>query len=419
MKFRLQAEDLNEALNVAALVPPRPITSQGYAGFLFVVEGDICRIHSRDAQQQARSEVAVTDVEGEGSFIYPSDKIKELQFLDGWIEFESGHDEDDDRYWVTYRSEGAAESERLSQDPRLVQSMDEGLDSAGTEFTFQSTLLKEALGVSKGYLAKANDTAVGDHFKILQLFDESKKEWARGDGHMFASDHVRVCYFYCEALKGKGLTIHVQHIPVLLSFLAKSEGEVTVKLGEGVTYVVNSKGWALGWAHHVKTHGKFSYYSHKMDGWLLKVDKDILLKTLRYTRGSLDKRQDKIRVEYTYEDTSLRFRTSETKGKVCSVPVGVVPVEGDDGAGSKGKTDDFAANVNINYLLDLFEPMRSNQAELRVSLIPGGKGKREVVLFRTLEEFWISESGKELISREDTKEEAYQCRVTRFMPSKD
>jgi len=419
MKFRLQAEDLNEALNVVSIVPPRPITSQGGAGFLFVVEGSTCRIHSRDALRQARAEVEVTDVDGDGSFIYPSDKVKALAYLDGWIEFEAGHDKDDDRYWVKYRSEGAAESERSTYDPRLVQSMDEGLDAAETEYTFPSALLKEGLGVTKRYLAKPTETGVEDQFKILQLFDESKKEWARGDGHLFASDHVRVCYFYCEALKGKGLTVHGQHMPMLLAFLAKCEGEVTIKLGQGVTYIVNSKGWALGWAHHVKTHGKFSYYGHKMDGWLLKVDKDIILKTLRHTRAELDKRRDKIRVEYTHEDTSLRFRSSEGSGKVCSVPVGVVPVEDDQGAGTKGKTDDFAANVNIDFLLGLFEPMHDHQAEFRASLVPAGQGRREVVLFRTIEEFWLSESGKLLISPSDTKEESYQCRVTRFMPSRD
>ena len=176
----------------------------------------------------------------------------------------------------------------------------------------------------------------------------------------------------------------------------------------------------MAWAHHVKTHGKFGYYSHKMDGWLLKVPRDIILKTLRYARGALDKRRDKIRVEYAHEDTSLRFRTSEGGlGDVCSVPVVVIPVEDDKGAGSKGKTESFEANVNINYLLDLFEPMHSHEPELRVSVVPAGNGKREVVLFRTVEEYPLSASGKVLISAQDTKEESYQCLVTRFMPSKD
>lgn len=419
MKFRLQAEDLNEALAVASIVPPMSVTSQGGAGFLFVVKEGSCSIHSRDALRQARVEIPITDVDGDGSFIYPSAKIKELPHLDGWIEFEAGHDEDDDRYWVKYHTEGGAEAERSTYDPRLVQSMDEALEKAGEGRTFPVAPLKEGLRLTQSYLTKPNDTRTDDRFKVLQLFDDSKKEWARGDGHLFASDHVRACYFFCEVFKGKGLAIHGQHLPMLTAFLAKCEGDVTLKQGEGVTYLLNSKGWAVAWAHYNATHGKFGYYSHKEDSFILKVPKDILVKTLRYTRGALDKRQDKIRVRYNHENTSLQFLTSEVDGSACSILVSVVPVEGEEESGKLGKTEPFEANVNINYLLELFESMQAHEPELRVSIISAAKNRREVVLFRTIEEFWLSASGKVLINPKDTKEESYQCRVTRFMPSKD
>ena len=57
--------------------------------------------------------------------------------------------------------------------------------------------------------------------------------------------------------------------------------------------------------------------------------------------------------------------------------------------------------------------------DLRAAVVPAAKNRREMVLFRTTEEFWLSASGKVLISKDDAKEEAYLCRVTRFMPSKD
>ena len=64
MKFRVQASDLNEALSIVGIVPPRPVTPQGGSGYLFVVKGEQCFIHSRDALRRVRAEVAITDVDG-------------------------------------------------------------------------------------------------------------------------------------------------------------------------------------------------------------------------------------------------------------------------------------------------------------------------------------------------------------------
>jgi hypothetical protein len=395
------------------------VTPQGGSGYLFVVKGDQCFIHSRDALRRVRAEVAITDADGDGYFIYPADRIACMKYVDGWVAFEAGHDEGEDRYWVRYETEGGAKQERSSYDPRLMQALDEELEKTGEEHTFPAALLREGISVTKSYLAKAADSRVDDHFKTLQLFDKSKKEWESGDGHLFAADNIRACYFYCEAFCGKGLAIHGQHLPALATFLSKCEGDVTIKLGEGVTFVIDAKGRALGWSHHVKQHGKFSYYSYKMDKFLLRTPKDLLVKTLRYVRTELDSRRDKIRIQYEHEDKSLRFQASEASGKTSSAPVGIEPVKDDHGSGGDGDSKDFAANANINYLLDLVEPMKGHQVDLRAAVVPAAQGRREMVLFRTTEEFWLSASGKVLISKDDSKEEAYLCRVTRFMPSKD
>jgi len=419
MKFRVQASDLNEALDVVGIVPPRAVNPQGASGYLFIVKGDQCSIHSRDTLRRVRVEVPVTDVEGEGSFIYPADRIASMKYVDGWVAFETGHDESEDRYWVRYETQGGAVQERSGPDPRLMQPLDEELEKDGDEHSFPAALLREGIAVTKAYLAKAANNRVDDQFQTLQLFDKSKKEWERGDGHLYAADNIRACYFYCEAFCGKGLAIHSQHLPSLSTFLAKCEGDVTIKLGEGVTFVIDAKGRALGWSHHVKHHGKFGYHSYKMDKFLLRTPKDLLVKTLRHVRTELDKRRDKVRIQYTHEDKSLRFQASEGSGKTSSAPVGVEPVKDDHGSGGDGDSKDFAANANINYLLDIIEPLKGHQVDLRAWVVPASQGRREMVLFRTTEEFWLSASGSVLISKDDSKEEAYLCRVTRFMPSKD
>ena len=53
------------------------------------------------------------------------------------------------------------------------------------------------------------------------------------------------------------------------------------------------------------------------------------------------------------------------------------------------------------------------------AVVPPKNGRREAHLFRTVEEFWLDEGGKVVIPDDDTKGSAYECRVTRFMPSRE
>ena len=416
MKFKLQAAALNEALSVVSIVPPRPITPQGGAGYLFVVEDGTCQIYSRDSLHQARAEVKITDADADGSFVYPSDKISSLKYVDGWIEFESGHDEEEDRFWVNYVTEGGAHAERASFDPRLIQSLDEALAKAGDEFVFPAAVFREGLNIVRGYLSKPNNDRVDDSFKTLQVYADGK-----GDGHMFAADGIRCCYAFCSAFEGKGLSIHGQHLPFLMAFLGKSTGDITVKMGDGATYAINDSGQVLGWAHHVKKHGKFKYYPFKADGFVLKVPKDLLVRVLRHVRNELDGRKNKTRITYDHEPKTLQFQASEATGKASSIPVGVSPVDlGEQGGGGKAATEDFAHNINIDQIIDLVDPMRSHEVSLRVAPYKDEGSGKMAALIRTYEEFLMNDAGKILISSDDEAEgKVHQWRVTRFMPSKD
>lgn len=421
MKIRLSVAALNEALDVVSIVPPQARTPDGGAGFLFVLRGDRCSIYSRDQTHQARVNVPF-DADGsdaEGSFIFPADKVSALKYLDGWIQIETG--KTDDRDWVKYETEGKAEQELSTIDPRLMQSIDAALERTTEVGDYPSAILREAISTARPFIAKPNSQAE-DHCKVLQLFDASRDTWKKGDGHFFAADGTRACYFFCEALKGKGITIHGQHLPYLTSFLARSPGDVTVRQGDGVTYVVNSKGQVLGWAHAVKQHEKFSYYALKNDQFILKMPKDLVLKALRYVRAGLDSKKDKIRVQYSHEEAAIRFLASESTGKTVSMPVGVKPVEEENGGGSKSTSQGFAVNASLNQMIELFDSMKTNEADLRVTIVPPTPERpKESALFRTIDTFWIDGTGKQLIAPEDAGPEgkAYQCQVTRFMPSRE
>lgn len=417
MRFRVQSEDLKRALDVLTLVTPSAVTAKGIAGYLFVVKDGVCSAYSRDSRRRVKTELPVVDVEGEGSFLFLSTKIAAMRYLEGWIDLEYG--QDGDLFWFKYTSEEGASAEWSSCDPDLMQPLDEELERASEGFSIPSATLKKGLDVTKKYAAPAADPRLGEHYKTVQLFDaKAKKEWAKGDGCLFASDHIRICYFFCEAFKGKGLSIHSLDLPCVMSFLSKCEGSVTVRPGEGVTFMTDSAGRTLGWSAHLKSHGKYAYYPLKMDEFVLSASTKILLRNLKLVRAGLDSDKDKVRVEYSHADKSIRFRASDGQGKVSAFPVSVVPIlDEETGAGKSALSDDFADNFNINHLIELVDSVEGHQVELRAA--PMSKGGKKYVLLRAIERFWLDSKGKVRISSGDAEEgEAHLCEVTRFMPSK-
>lgn len=425
MKFRVQSQDLIKALEVTSIIPPKVVTGKGESGYLFVVKDGKCHINSRDDFRCIRTPVPITDSDGDGFFIYPADKISGLKYVDGWVSLEAGHDEKDNRYWVRYETESGASGEQNSHNPALMKSLDEDLEKEGTEYTFPAALLREGIAATKAYLAPAEDgknkgTDLG-HFKTLQLFDKSKPEWEKGNGCLFAADNVRACFFQCQTFCDKGLAVHGRNIPAITSFLSKCEGTVTVKIGETMDFLIDPTGRVLGWTHHTKQHSQYKYYSDKLDRFMLRVPKEPLVRALRHVRTELGDRQDKIRIQYGYESKTLRFQASGGSGRTQSAPVTVEALSNEEtGAGKDGSTADFGSNININHMIDLVEPVKGHQIELRAAVVKAKKeGQRDVMLFRTIEEFWLSNSGKVLISPDQSEDGAHQCRVTRFMPSKD
>lgn len=413
MEFRTQISDLNNALNVVSVVQPRPIQNQ-VSGYLFVVKESVCTIYSQDTTRKVKTTFEVTNTDGDGSFIFPVDKVSSLKYLDGYADFVAR--KDGDRYVVAYESESGAKQEFSSFDPLSIKPFDDEMANAKSVDTYPAAVLREGLNLMKGFLLSEGDSraASEEAFKAIQLFDGKTEATKNGNGTLYAADKVRAGYFFCEVFKDKAMAVSGQHLPTLLGYLAKCEGDVTLHSCEAMTFAVNSKGEAFGWSHQTKTFEKYSAYGLKTDGYILRCPKEMLVKALRYIRGGLSPKNDKIRLEYKHKAQVLNIIASEETSRIESAPVGVKAIEEPEtGAGSDGQKVDFGTNLNINQLLDLLEPMKGHEVTLRIARVP----QKEQAMLRTIEDFYLNEQGRVVIEP-TSSEKAYQCRVTRYMPSR-
>lgn len=408
MQFTLNPKTLLEALDVVGIVTPRPIPPQGVVGYRFSVHDGMCHIYSRDGQRVAHVAIAAENADGPVDLILPTAYANMLQYMPKEQLITLTQEVDGDRYVVKWSTEKGDEDERSSTNPKLLATCDDEFAKAtGTSVMIPSGLLRMAFSTVKSYLPGPGDRAE-EFYQTVQSFDASKPEWAKGDGVMFAANNVRAAYFDCPALKGKHIAVFQEHLPYVIAFLSKCEGDVEVRRGENMLFF-KSGARILGIVHNVKQHQRFSYYSLEKDGFVFKVDKDIMLNALLYMRAALaDKTRDKIRFNYDHARGSINLTMSESSSRSKKAPVDIKEREFRDGR-------DFAVNVNINHLIELFQPTVCNVVEFRVCLVPSG-GK-EGALFRTIDRFWADPTGK--VAADNTQDGVVECKVTRFMPSKD
>jgi len=418
MKFKVNVTDLNAAVDVAKIVTPKPVTSKGGAGFLFVVKGDRCFVYSRDTLCVSRASFGIFEADGEGSFVYPAEYIDSFKYLDGHTCTFEAMALEDDKFLVRYEASNGAKSERMSFNPQLLSTCDEDLTATTTSYDFPSAILRDAIGAARPFMVKS-DRGGEDHLKTLQIFDTSRPEYSRGDGNLYASDSTRMIWYWSEAFMGKGISIHGQHLSSLVGFLAKSTDKVTVRVGDHFTFVENAEGHVLGWPKHYKMHPKYAYYSTDSDLYVLLVDRVPLLGALNYVRGELDSSRDTIKLHFDHARSVLRFVISEGSSKAeYTLPVKIKPrvveEEGKEVVTPWAEASDWAHPVSVNHLMDLVREVRGNQVEIRV--IAFQKGSKKVAMLRTIDDFRLDGQGKVVI---EATEGSYPCRVTRFMPSKD
>jgi hypothetical protein len=414
--FKLDANDLNAALDVVSIVTPFPLDGKAGSGYLFVIRGNRCSLYSRDMQHVVKAELPIRDVEGEGAFIYPNEFAGAFKFFEGdYVDFDVDCNEAG-VYSVKYSTGSGASAERTAIDPNQTKTCDADLLSAKDERSYPVAVLREGFAQMYPFLAGTKDQKSEDHFKTLQLFDNSKEEWAKGASTLYAANSVQAGYFESDAFEGlKGFAVHGQHLSQLGSFLAKATGVVTFKNGQNMTFVEDESGKAFGWTHHTKMHSKYSYYSFKADKYVLAVPRSEMLNALKYTRSEMDAKRDKIKLSWSNSDKTLRFEVVESNSKARSFPVTCAVVE--------TQPEDFALNVNIDHLISLFSGVKGNEAVFRVALLPADpahpKGRG---MFRTIDEFFLDAAGKVVIAdtAADKKPEGtFRCKVTRFMPSKE
>jgi hypothetical protein len=408
IKFVVQAAALVGALASVAIVPPRPV-GQGGAGYLFVVRGETLHVYSRDNTHAARASVPITDVEGEGSFIYPAKHTSSFGYLgDEMVTLTATAEGEAHR--VAYSTGTGAGAERSTFDPRLLAPLDRDLDAAVGERTFPAALLREAFSQARAFLPEPGDKIVNEALRGVQLFDGKVTPGEKANGYVYAANGTLAMFFRSDALYDKGLHVHSQHLSMVLAFLGKAGQTVTVRDGASMTFLSDEQGRVLGWAHSAKKHEAFSYYSLDQDVWVAKVAASPVLHALKYVRSEMDKRT-KVRVQYDAEGKQMTFGAAGGTEKVTSFPV---PVEmGTDHAA-------WSASFNLDHLLELFTGIRGNELEVRAYMVaPSEARPRGLVMLRTVDEFVLSPEGKIVGGSgvEILPEGASRCRVTRFLPS--
>ncbi len=417
MRFKISAEALNDALDTVSIVPARPVTpNRGEAGYLFVVRGDSCVIYSGDANHVARAPAPITDVEGEGAFIYPAAYVDSFKYVSGDISFEI--ENEGEKHIIRYAAESGIGAERASFDPQLITPFDADLAEATDERDFHVAILREAMAYAKPFIPKHSDKHAEDHFKTLQVFDQSKAEWEKGNGYLYAANGTQAFYFYSEAFQGKGLAVHGQHIGALTAFLGKAEGIVKVRTGKRMTFLTDSKDRVLGVGRYDKMHGKFVYYSLKQDKIVLDVPVPPILKAMKYIRAELNRERERVRIQFTPSQDgtgAIQFQFSDGSNKATSFDVPVKVLQNETAGG-------FGFYVNINMFMELFSGPKGENITLRVIVIPADERRpKESAAFRTIDEFWLDEKGTVVagsgVEESGRPEGAYQCRVTRFVPS--
>jgi hypothetical protein len=219
----------------------------------------------------------------------------------------------------------------------------------------------------------------------------------------------------------KGFSIHSLRLGTLTSFLNKCGKAVKIAVGEGKTYAIDQvisstgelvDGAVLVWSQHHKFHERYRFIGTKQDRLVLMTPKDLVLKALKQVRLEMQGvNKDKIRI--VYNGGFLRFLSGVSKEVVKSVEV-PVRVVSDALEETHKEGGDFKVNANGQQLIELFSSSRSNEVEFRVTVSEQGKKA-----FRTMESFYLNDSGKLEVSPETAKEPCHECHVTRFMMAMD
>lgn len=304
----------------------------------------------------------------------------------------------------------------LTFSPQVLKALDSDLEKATKLGTFPVVLLREALSVSKPYLGDPKDSTTKPVNHNLQLYGE---EAGDGNGYLHGCTMNKASLFFSEGLKGKPLFVYCQRVPLLVSFLSKSTGDVDVYQSTNATYFRNAADQVLGWSNQDYVGVKFGYHNLTLDRHIFKIPRANLEKELRYVRSTLPAERDKVSFSYDHSTACLRVGASNPLGgEIESLPLAVTPlVQGQDrcwGPGDLGTTESLQFNVNLDNLIQIVE---STKHPRDVVLGVGKTRKQSQHLIRTIEDYSIDEQGK-YVERPGTGQRVFECRAQRYISSK-
>lgn len=422
-KFTVNASDLNRAIDVVSLVEPQAFNKQDHAGYLVVIRGATGYLYSRNSLHAARAGFPVSNVEGEGAFIYPKASVGAFKVFAGseiTFSVESG-----ETYSVSYVTSSNAKAEKPSYDPKFGQTCDKEFNEATVKCSFPPKILQEALSLSSGFYAEANDKRSDDKVKSVVIFDSDLeaddpknagtkiKPYERANGFLQADNGSQLFSFYSDAFEGRSLSIHAQHIGKLNSFLSSCVGDVKIRVSGNMTFAEDAEGRVFGWVHHSVPTPKHKNLPFSADHIVLDVDRDLMLNALGFIREEIETNREKIKFLLTPEG-NVSFQIVEGTNKATSWPVGVKFT-----SDTKDRRE-VQMNVSLVRFRALFEKTRGNVVQLRIAIMPPADGKpKETAMFRTVDEYLLDANGKVVGGSgvEKRPEGSFLCRVMRYTSS--
>jgi hypothetical protein len=301
--------------------------------------------------------------------------------------------------------------------PQALKALDADLDKATKRASYPVALLREALSMTRPHLSDPNDpTSKPEHVNV-QLFGEDAGE---GDGFMLGCSISKTGLFFSPELQGKPLFVYGPRIPLLLSFLSKSVGQVDVYQGANSTYFMNAAEQVLGWTNQDYAGTKFGFYGLELDRHILKIPRATLEKELKYVRSTLPSDRNKAFFSYDHATSCLRVGASNPLGgEIESLPLAVTPlVDGDEGCwgtGDLGKTESVHFNVNLDWMIQL---VGATKHPRDVILGVAKTKKSNQYLIRIKEDYSIDEESGKYVERPAPEQKVIPCQVLRYIPSK-
>lgn len=432
MKLTVRPSKLIEALDFVSSVQPRALSAQqNSSAYLFNCKRErngrpIGHVYSRGLSRVARAGFELEELQGEGLFTIPTKHIDVIKKCSDDITIEASVD-DDEAFTVTLTSPSGMKYESQTFDPRLVTSCDRDLEAAKRNggIEYHSGLLREALSRARVFFPE--DRHVPAHFQTVQVFDQSKPDWAKGDGVLFCSDCSRAFYFQTEDFGNKGLAIPTRQVPLIEDFLSRCPG-TTIYRGRDMSFAVNAsrtheKDQVVGWNHETAMHARYAYYSLTRDKYVIIAPKRELLGALDQVETLHDPNNDRVRLVYTHHDPqtgghTIHFISGESAGQIESSHVST-----DDKKDHSGNIvepsleEDFNCLVNLDNFRSIIADTVDNFVELRISpIVKDESHPRGGAMLRTIEEIQFDDSGK-VLHRNGSGTSTFKCKVTRFMPS--